>query len=132
MITGVCLIAWSFFSCRRQNTVERVGQTRVLRSKNVFRSDDQPEMSVNGTASRISDDGKSCYITYLCLGPRIANYLVFVANFSVLFLPRLAPVVAYGSVSMFLSEAEIKDDLKSISSDLAERAKAYYDAQSKF
>lgn len=38
--------------------------------------------------------------------------------------------VGFGSVSMFLSESEIKDDLKKISTDLAERAKAYYDAQS--
>jgi hypothetical protein len=29
---------------------------------------------------------------------------------------------------MFLSEAEIKDDLKRITTDLADRAKQYYDA----
>lgn len=37
---------------------------------------------------------------------------------------------AGGNVSMFLSDGEIKDDLRSISTDLAERARAYYDAQS--
>jgi len=35
-----------------------------------------------------------------------------------------------GNVSMFLSDGEIKDDLRKISTDLAERARAYYDAQS--
>lgn len=44
--------------------------------------------------------------------------------------PKAAEDVVQATVSMFLSEAEIKDDLKRITTDLADRAKQYYDAAS--
>jgi hypothetical protein len=78
--------------------VERVGQaTRVLRSKNPFKSEEHPELAqlTGARAARLgAEEGAG----------------------------------SHGSVSMFLSEAEIKDDLKAISTDLAARARAYYDS----
>ncbi len=78
--------------------LERVGQTRVLRSKNVFRAEEHPELlALQGAGAKLAgEDGAA----------------------------------GCGNVSMFLSDSEIKDDLRQISTDLAERARAYYDAQS--
>jgi len=74
--------------------LERVGQTRLLRSKNVLRAEDPGDPLQGGAVGRVGGGSTA------------------------------------GNVSMFLSDGEIKDDLRVISKDLAERARAYYDAQS--
>ncbi len=83
--------------------MERVGQaTRVLRSKNPFKSEEHPELAQLAGAGAGRAGGEE--------GGAGAG-----AHGS-------------GSVSMFLSDAEIKNDLRAISTDLAARARAYYDS----
>lgn len=80
--------------------LERVGQTRVLRSKNVFRAEGHPDVGGLNRAGARGGGGEG--------GGEGGG----------------------GNVSMFLSDGEIKDDLRQISTDLAERARSYYDSQS--
>ena len=91
-------------------TVERVGQaTRVLRSKNPSKADEHPELAqlTGAAAHRLNgEEGGAGGGGGLAGGAGGVN----------------------GGVSMFLSDTEIKDDLRAISTDLATRARAYYDA----
>ncbi|GAB5033146.1 sin3 histone deacetylase corepressor complex component sds3-like [Nannochloropsis oceanica] len=85
---------------RVMKQLERVGQTRMLRSKSVFRADGHLEAEGLNRAGARAGVGEG--------GGEVVG----------------------GNVSMFLSDGEIKDDLRQISTDLAERARSYYDSQS--
>lgn len=90
-------------------TVERVGQaTRVLRSKNPSKAEEHPELAqlTGAAALRLNGEEGGAGAVGGAGGEGGVN----------------------GGVSMFLSDTEIKDDLRAISTDLATRARAYYDA----
>lgn len=93
-------------------TVERVGQaTRVLRSKAPSKGEhEHPELAqlTGAAAHRLNGEDGGAALGGVGGGG--------------------AGGASGNGVSMFLSDAEIKDDLKAISTDLAARARAYYDA----